>query len=395
MEVTSDRSGIMSPAGNCRNLAVGSLAPGFEAVRDVFVSNFDRSDDFRETGAAVAVFHRGRRVVDLCGGVDGDKPWTSDKLLNVWSTTKGIVAIAVARLVDQGRLRYEDTVASVWPEFAAAGKDRITIAQVLSHQAGLNGFIAPLAVKDLFDWNGCCARLAAQPPAWEPGTAASYHALTFGWLAGEVVRRTTGLSLGEYLQAEIAGPLNADIYVGLPAAIDARVAATIAARGDAPPLDVASVALQALINPIVDASLPNRRDWRAAEIPAANGHASALGLARRYGALAAGGILDEVRILSPRAIDAMRTRAPGRHRDMLMGITDGWGMGVLCNLDGIYGPGAGAFGHSGWGGSFGCADPELGLGIGYVCAQMGTELTIDPRSVALAAAAGRCAQALA
>ncbi len=373
----------------------GHVAEGFGPARDVFAANFERQDAFRETGAALAAFHRGRCVLDLHGGSAGEhQDWTSETLVNVWSATKGVAACAVGKLVDDGAVRYEDNVASIWPEFAAAGKSSVTIAQLLSHQAGLNGFDEPTSLHDIYDWDLCCAKLAAQTPAWEPGTATSYHAVTFGWLVGEVVRRVAGVSLGDYLRDHVAGPLGADVFIGLPEALETRVAPISAPLASPPPLNASPIALRALVNPMIEATLPNGRAWRAAELPAVNGQASAMGLARLYAALSVGGALDGVRLMSKATIDRLSRPAAPEQPDLLMGYTGIWGMGVMCNPDGIYGPGQRAFGHSGWGGSFGCADPNLELSIGYVCGQMGSELIVDPRSVAISGAVTACAQAV-
>ncbi len=367
----------------------GTVAPGFENAREAFADNFARAGDYREVGAAFAAFHRGRCVVDLCGGwADGarTRAWGRDTLVNIWSATKGVAATAVAMLVDRGLIGYDDLVASVWPEFGQAGKAATTIAQLMSHQAGLPGFAAPTTVDDQLDYAGCVGRLERQAPVWTPGAQTSYHAMTYGWLAGEIVRRVTGRSLGAFLASDIAGPLQTDIFIGLPQSEESRVAEILAPRRaqDMSALDLPPAAMMALVNPQQDPTAPNRRDWRAAEIPAANGQASAMGLARLYAALVGGGALEGRRILSPDVVARMTTPATsdGR-RDMFLGFVDGWGMGMALNRPGIYGPNAGAFGHSGWGGSFGCADPEAGVSIGYVCNQMGPELVGDPRTAGL------------
>jgi len=365
----------------------GTVASGFEAARTAFAANFAREGDYQEIGASFAAFHRGRCVVDLWGGYRDrarTKPWTRDTLINVWSSTKGITATAVAILVDRGLLDYADKVAKHWPEFAANGKQDVTVAQLMSHQAGLNGFAEPTTPEDQFDWRGCAEKLARQKPAWPPGTASSYHAMTYGWLAGELVRRIAGRSVGAFVRDEIAKPLSADFFIGLPESEEGRVAEMIGPKrqADMPPLS--DIALMALINPQQNPEMPNRREWRAAEIPAANAQSSAMGLARLYAALSGDGSLEGVRILSPNTIARMTMPATndGRH-DMFLGFTDAWGMGVALNRPGIYGPNARAFGHSGWGGSFGCADPDAEVSIGYVCNQMGPELVGDPRTAAL------------
>jgi CubicO group peptidase (beta-lactamase class C family) len=367
----------------------GTVAPGFERAREAFAANFAREGDYQEIGAAFAAFRRGVCVVDLWGGFRNKartKPWTRDTLINVWSATKGVTATAVALCVERGLVRYGDRVASVWPEFASAGKAEVTLAQVLSHQAGLPGFAEPTSIDDMFDWDTCCAKLARQAPAWPPGTATSYHAMTYGWLAGEVVRRVTGKSVGRFVQEEIAKPLDADVFIGLPESLEPRVAEIAGPKRvpDMAGLPIPDAAKMALVNPEQDPEAPNRRAWRKAEIPAASGQASAMGLARLYAALANAGTLDGTRLLKRETITAMTTPATqGGRQDMFLGFADSWGMGMAINRPGIYGPNARAFGHSGWGGSFGCADPDSGISVGYVCNQMGPELVGDPRTAGL------------
>jgi CubicO group peptidase (beta-lactamase class C family) len=373
----------------------GRVARGFEAVSEAFMENFARTDAFREIGAAVTVMHHGKVVVDLWSGLADPahgRPWRGDTLVNVWSASKGAVACAVARLVDQGAMRYDQPIAEIWPEFAQNGKAGITIAQVMSHQSGLNGFVEPTSITDQYDWAACCAKLARQAPLFEPGAVTSYHAMTFGWLAGEIVRRVSGRSVGEYLRREIAGPLKADVHIGLPAADDRRVARIFAPRSPPEGGDISPIAAMALQNPIQDAEAPNARAWRAAQIPAANGQASARGLARLYAPLSLGGARDGVQVLSQRGLAALYEPATsGGRQDLLMGFEDSWSMGMMRNPVNAYGSGLRTFGHSGWGGSFGCADPDAELAIGYVCNQMGSELIFDPRSMALVKAITACA----
>ncbi len=375
----------------------GTVSPGFEAARDAFAENFARKGDYQETGAGFAAFHGGRCAVDLWGGyVDGarTRPWTRDTLCNVWSSTKGLSATAIAMLVDRGVFAYEDKVVSVWPEFGHGDKDNVTIAHVLSHQAGLPGFVEPTSAEDQCDWFGCCAKLARQKPIWEPGTATSYHAMTFGWLVGEIVRRATGKSIGRFIHEEISKPLDAALFVGLPASADARAAEMLAPKRftDTANLPLPPAARMALVNPEQNPLAPNTRAWRAAEIPAANGQATAMGLARLYAALAGGGSLDGTKLLSPQGVARMTKPATSDGRqDMFLGFVDSWGMGFALNTPGIYGPNARAFGHSGWGGSFGCADPDADVAIGYVCNQMGPELVGDPRTAGLCKTVLDCA----
>ena len=363
----------------------GTVATGFEAAREAFAANFTHDGDYREVGASFAAFHRGRCVVDLWGGhADAARTsaWERDSLGNIWSATKGIVAICVAICVERGLFKYEDKVASVWPQFAANGKADITIAQLLSHQAGLNGFDAPTTLKDFEDWDGCCAKLSAQAPAWPPGTASSYHAMTYGWLAGELVRRASGKTVGQFLASEIAGPLDADMFIGLPESLEPRVAQMLAPKHliDITQIPLPQIAKRAVINPALSPDAQLTRAWRAAEIPGGNGQASGYGLARIYAA-----VLGH-EILKAGTVAKMTAPQTSGRTDMFLGMTDNWAMGIVLNTPGIYGSNTNAFGFSGWGGSFGCADPDAGVAIGYVCNQMGPDLVSDPRTMGLCAA---------
>ncbi len=375
----------------------GTVAKGFERAREAFAANFSREGDYQEIGASFAAFHKGRCVVDLWGGhADGKRttPWTRDTLANVWSTTKGVTAVAMAICVERGLVRYEDKVAQHWPEFAANGKDNVTVAQVMSHQAGLPGFAEPTRVEDEYDWDSVCAKLARQKPAWAPGEATSYHAITYGFLAGEIIRRVAKKSVGRFAAEEIARPLGARLFIGLPQNEEPNVAEMAAPKRaiDMAAIPLPDAARMAVSNPNLDPLVANTRAWRAAEIPAANGQATALGLARMYGALANSGTLDGTRILKPDTIAKMTAPATrdGR-KDMFLSFVDSWSMGMALNTPGIYGPNPRAYGHSGWGGSFGCADPDANVSIGYVCNQMGPDLVGDPRTEGLCAAVLACA----
>jgi CubicO group peptidase (beta-lactamase class C family) len=367
----------------------GFVAPGFEAAREAFAENFARAGDYQEVGAALAAYHDGVLVVDLWGGFADSRhsrPWKRDTLVNVWSATKAATATAAAVLVDRGLIAYETKVSKVWPEFAQAGKGETTLTHLLSHQAGLPGFAEPTAIEDQFDFAACVRKLERQAPAWTPGTATSYHAMTYGWLAGEIIRRVSGRSPGAFLAEAVTGPIGAEIFVGLPESQEGRVAEILAPRRepDMGPGPLSTSALMALTNPAQSPTAPNRRPWRAAQIPAANGQASALGLARLFAALVGGGQLEGARILSPAGVAAMTAPATADGRaDQFLGFVDAWAMGVALNRPGIYGPNPNAYGHSGWGGSFGCADPDAKVAIGYVCNQMGPELVGDPRTSGL------------
>jgi CubicO group peptidase (beta-lactamase class C family) len=373
----------------------GAVAPGFEPVRDLFIANFERDGPLREVGASVSVYQRGRRVVDLWGGYRDaarTRPWARDTLANVYSTTKGIVAVAVAMAVERGLIDYAAPVVRYWPEYGAAGKERTTVAQALSHQAGLPGFAEPTGPEDVYDWAGACEKLARQAPSWVPGEATSYHAGTFGFLAGEIFRRATGKTLGAFIASDIAGPLGADIHLGLPVFEDARVAEMIApaAAPDLAALNLPPAAMMALTNPDLAPQQANTRAWRAAELPAMNMHATADGVARVYGALANGGELDGVRVMKPQTIARM-LEVQSRRRDMMLGVEIEWAHGLPRNNTGVFGPNPNAFGHTGWGGSFGYADPDSGIGAAYVMNRMGPELVGDARAVGLARAISNCA----
>jgi CubicO group peptidase (beta-lactamase class C family) len=241
----------------------------------------------------------------------------------------------------------------------------------------------------LFDWVLSTTRLASQTPFWEPGTAASYHAITHGFLVGELVRRVTGQDVGGFIRDALAGPLGADFHIGLPLVQDWRVgeiigpnvaggSSAIGATGQS------EIAARAVGNPKLDATAPNRRDWRAAQIPAANGQSSAHGLGRVYAAIANGGVIDGTTVISPAGIERLRVvRHPGP--DMLLGPRV-WAAGVSLNVLPNFGPHPETFGHSGWGGAYGCANVERGVGIGYVMNRMGSSLVGNPRSASLAAA---------
>ena len=373
----------------------GFVVPGFEAVREAFAANFARAEPLGEVGAAISVYRRGEHVVELWSGfrdAQRSEPWTRDTLVNVWSTTKGVVAAAFAMAVERGQIDYDAPVTRYWPQFAAHAKQRTTVSHVLSHQAGLPGFAAPTDAQDVYDWDASCAKLAAQAPAFSAGDATCYHAGTFGFLAGEIFRRATGQTLGAYIARHLAQPLKADIHLGTPAAEDARIAPVIgpAVEPDLVALGLSEIAMMAMSNPVLRPEQANTRAWRAAELPAMNLHATADGIARVFGALANGGALDGVTLLKPQTITRM-IEVRSRRKDMLLGFEIEWTHGLARNSTGVFGPNPNAFGHTGWGGSFGYADPERGVGAAYVMNQMGPDLIGDARAVALAQAISACA----
>jgi CubicO group peptidase (beta-lactamase class C family) len=299
--------------GSARDGAISGVCDArFRAVRDAFAGNFAHQG---EIGAAVAVTVDGKRVLDLWAGhtdARRTRPWTRDTIVNIASATKGPTAICAHYLAGRGLLDLDAPVAAYWPEFARAGKAAIPVHLLLSHRAGLPAIDAPLPTEALYDWGAMTRALAAQQPWWEPGTRHGYHAFTFGWLVGEVVRRITGRSLGRYWREEVAGPLGIDCHIGLGAEHDARVAEFI--PGPPGELDVEAeliknagpMTAKAVNNPPKTVADMNTRAWRRAEIPAGNAHTNARALARAYGALACGGELDGVRLLSPQDIDRAR-----------------------------------------------------------------------------------------
>lgn len=369
----------------------GACHARFAAVKDAFAENFTKFD---EVGASLAVVVDGQAVVDLWGGhMDAarTRPWERDTIVNVWSTTKGIVATCAHRLVDQGLLDLDAPVAGCWPEFARGGKEKLPVRYLLSHQAGLPAVREPLPAGSAFKWEVMTEALAKQEPWWEPRTRHGYHAFTYGWLVGEVIRRVTGMTVGTYFRKEIAEPLGLDFHIGLGAQHDARIAEIIPPEMHQPGetnfvlemlRDSESMSFKAIANPLdmMNFANANTHEWRAAEIPAANGHANARSVARLYGALARGGEIDGVRVLSPEAIDrATVEQASGR--DEVLGLPLRIGLGFALNSpESPLGPSPRAFGHSGAGGSLGFADPDARVGFGYAMNRMIQENSlVDPR----------------
>jgi CubicO group peptidase (beta-lactamase class C family) len=374
----------------------GTCDARFERVREAFAENFVSR---RETGASISIALDGRMVVDLWGGW-ADKartrPWTRDTIVNVYSTTKGLTAICAHRLAAEGRLDLDAPVANYWPEFAANGKQRIAVRALLNHRAGLPAIRKPLVPEDLYDWQTMTDALAAEEAWWEPGTKHGYHALTFGYLVGEVIRRITGKSVGSYFRDEIVTPLKIDAHIGLEARDDGRVAEMIGAPPPAPgefnlfaeaAKHPESVTAKTFMNPLVlSMAKVNSREWRGAEIPAANGHTNGRALARLYGAMARGGEVDGVRVVEAREISACHTEE-SRGLDAVLLIPTRFSTGFMLSQPGEeMGPSARAFGHPGAGGSLGFADPDAKIGFGYAMNRMGGGILLDPRAKALIAA---------
>jgi CubicO group peptidase (beta-lactamase class C family) len=365
----------------------GQCDPRFTAVRQAFAENFEKRGD---VGAAVCVYVNGKPVVDLWGGYANaarTRPWDYNTIASVASTTKGMVAICAHMLVERSLLDLDAPVARYWPEFAQAGKATIPVRWLLSHRAGLPAVRRDMPPQSLYDWHAFTGALAETTPWWEPGTRHGYHALTFGHLVGEVIRRISGKSVGQLFRAEVAGPLEADFFIGVPEAEDVRAAEILS---DPPPRpgdttmwevllrDPTSMAGRAFLNPPRTPEVVNTRAWRAAEIPAGNGHTTARALARIYGALACGGTLDSVHLLQPATIAAAIVEQSAG-LDAILSFPTRFGLGFMLTLpERPFGPNPRAFGHPGRGGSIGFADLDGGIGFGYVVNQYQTGTLRNP-----------------
>jgi len=375
----------------------GKVAPEFEPVREAFTANFTRRG---EVGAALHVTVDGVPVVDLWGGAADaaqTRPWTPDAIVNVWSTTKGWLALAMHMLAGQGLLDFDAPVAKYWPEFAQKGKDTVLIRHLLTHTAGLPALSMKVPQDALYDWTWMTGSLEQSELFWKPGEQCGYHAGTFGWLNGEVLRRISGMSAGQYIRTQIAAPLKADVCVGLNTAEQALTAETI------PPSPLAyrifrlalalrgRMALAAFSNPQRSPMLANTRRWRQAEIPSSNGHASARGLARIYTLLAMGGEVDGVRLLSEAGVE-LASREQVHAKDVVVGMPVRRTLGYMLPEGGPADPRPlTAFGHPGMGGSLGFADPSKRLAMGYVMNRM--VFGPDMRSAELSRAVYACLNA--
>jgi len=360
----------------------GHCEPRFAAVQEAFAKNFDEG---LEVGASFCAVLDGKAVVDLwAGDADGEgHPWQRDTLVNVYSTTKVMAALCTLMAAERGQIDLDAPVATLWPEFAAAGKGAIPVTQLLSHTSGLAGWAEPLSVADVCDWERSTRLLAAQEPFWEPGTASGYHALTHGHLLGEVVRRATGRTLGTFFREEVAEPLGVDFHIGTPPECDPRVGKLVAPAGSslaAGPIQPGSVAARVLGNPPMSGEDANSVAWRRAEIPAANGHGNARSVARVAGALARGGEQDGVHLLS----EAMLARAITEQSygpDLVLGVPIRFGLGFgLPSKEMPIGPNPRTFFWGGWGGSLVVVDLDARLGFAYVMNRMGATTLGDTRA---------------
>jgi CubicO group peptidase (beta-lactamase class C family) len=355
----------------------------FAPVRAVFEDGLASGAD---VGASVCVTVDGETVVDLWGGFADaarTRPWQRDTIVNVYSATKTMTALTVLLVADRGEIDLAAPVSRYWPEFAANGKDRVTIAHVLSHSSGLSGWAEPISPTDLYDWEKVTGLLAAQEPFWEPGTASGYHAVTQGYLVGEVVRRVTGRTLGTVFRQEIAEPLGADFHIGLPAGEDARVAELIPPETGAESIPQAT-ALQtnAATNPPHDVAVTRTRAWRGAEIPAGNGTGNARAMATILAALACGGVAAGRRLMSEagcrRALDVQIEGL-----DLILGLPLRFGLGFA--VSGGMMPNPNTLYWGGRGGSLVIVDLDARTTFAYAPNRMAGEIA-DVRGLGLAMA---------
>ncbi|TRX75767.1 serine hydrolase domain-containing protein [Pseudomonas mangiferae] len=370
----------------------------FEPLKDAFAALFD---DPQARGAALCVQVGGETVVDLWAGVAGRDPeerWQADTLLNLFSCTKPLAAVTVLQLASEGKLDLDAPMAARWPAFAAAGKSRITLRQVLCHQAGLPAIAAPLPAEALYDWQAMIHALEQQAPWWTPGDGQGYAPLTYGWLVGEMIRLASGRGPGEAIVARIAAPLGLDLHIGLDDAEFPRVAHISRAKGNrgdeaaqrllkttmGEPRSMPSLAFA---NPPSVLTSTNRPEWRRMQQPAANGHGNARSLAGLYAGLLDGSLLDSEAL-------AELTREHGTGEDRTLLTRTRFGLGCMLDQPDVanatYGLGPRAFGHPGAGGSTGFADPERDVAFGFVTNTLGPYLLMDPRAQRLARVLGDC-----
>jgi CubicO group peptidase (beta-lactamase class C family) len=376
----------------------GHVEADFEGVREAFAANFERG---LEVGAGLCVHLDGHKVVDLYGGAfdeAGTTPYGPDTLQFVFSSTKGATAACAHLLAQRGLLDFDEPVATYWPEFAQAGKGDMPVRHLLSHQAGLPAVDRTLTTEEFLSWEPIVAALAEQTPLWEPGTAHGYHAVSYGYLVGEVVRRISGRSLGTFFADEIARPLGLDFYIGLPGELESRVSPIVAGsifsavagggggNSGGGGFDYSKTLLARALNlagAIRDRDWMNLPAWHAAEMPAANGITNAVSLSRMYAGLTGtveGGPSEP--LLTGEEIEKARTVLTfGEDRvfaSVGMPMSQKIGLGYwVASPEALYG-GERAFGHSGAGGSYGFVDPERKLAVGYAMNKMSVEL-LDPR----------------
>lgn len=366
----------------------GFVASGFEPVQEAFEANFAEDT---ELGAGFAAYIDHQLIVDLRGGYADrrkEKVWDEKTIVPIYSTTKPIAALTLAHVIDALPAGYETLVADVWPEFGANGKDQVTIAQMVSHQAGLPGFVDPVDPGLWLDPPACAAALAPLAPLWAPGTAHGYHPLSWGYLIGELVQQIAGRSVGAILRDDIAGPAGLDFQIGTPAPDHDRVAEIMRPRA-LPELGEINDATRTAF--LTKWSSPDRGGaiWREIEIPSANGIGTAGAVAQLYGTYAHGGVLNGERVISEAAFDAL-TQSRVKGQDLVLPFITEFAAGVMRNNLRLYGPNPNTLCHSGWGGSLALGDPDRGLSAAYIMNRQSNSLQADPRATRLVQALYGC-----
>ena len=378
----------------------GTVSKGFERVRDAFEANFN---DGGEVGAAFCLHVKSRKVVDVWGGTTDvkGKRWQESTPVLVFSTTKGATAICAHMLVERKLLDVDAPVARYWPEFAAGGKADIPVRLLLNHQAGLPVVDAQLSRADVLAVKPIVDALARQAPVWTPGTKHGYHAMTYGWLVGEVVRRITGKSIGTFFKEEVAAPLGLDFWIGLPADVESRVARLVPSPPPSDPerlkqmaaffgpdsLAMRALSLNGAMAGVPGDSLFNLPEVHRSEMPAVNGITTARSLSRLYAACV--GTVKGTRLFGKRTLDkALKIQSDGP--DAVLGLRTTFGLGFMRTSPDTPLLGPNSFGHPGAGGSLGFGDLDAGVGFGYVMNKMGSGLLIDDRAARLIGAVREC-----
>jgi CubicO group peptidase (beta-lactamase class C family) len=380
----------------------GTSEKSFERVRDVLAKQLDAGEGI---GGAVAVYHRGELVVDLWGGMAdraAGRPWEEDTICVVYSTTKGWTATCLHMLVDRGLLSYDDLVVKHWPEFGKHGKDKITVRQVLTHQAGMPQQPPDYGDEEMLSWSKMVEGMENLQPLWAPGEKTGYHAVNFGWLVGELVRRVDGRSVGTFLSEEVCEPLGlSGLYIGLPESEEGRVARLESVSNDGADamkiedvMDAQTVVgegTRSIDDPVAFLNTPAAH---RAELPAAGGIGSARDIAKLYACLGAGGTLDGVTLMRPETI-ATATTQQTYGPDAIINFPMGWALGYMTGgQTSSSGPRVSAFGHAGLGGSNAFADPEIEMSFAYVTNGIAMDLLGYTRAFALSTTARQCAEAL-
>lgn len=368
----------------------GTFEPQFAPVVQLLQ---DMLQEPQQRGAALCVYQYGQRVVDVWGGMadrTGRHPWQEDTLVNIFSSGKPVLAAVVLQLVQEDRLQLDQQVIAYWPEFAVAGKDTVTVRQLLAHSAGLPAIGEVLEPEALYDWSRMVAALEVQQPWWQPGTAQGYAPMTYGWLLGELVRRVDGCMPGAAIAQRIAGPLELELYIGLKQQQLERVSDVsriknaagdeVAQRLYQRMLQPKTLTGKAFTNPPSMLTSTNKTEWRTMQQPAANAHADARALAGFYNGLLQGKVLEEELLREMQ-------REQGRGMDRTLLAQTRFGLGCMLEQQEFpyasYALGKQAFGHPGAGGTLGCADPERGLAVGFVTNSMDAYVLMDPRAQAL------------